>query len=402
MATIHINHVTKAYDPGNADIGRAYGRVVGYAGDRPSRKTPSPTDLPNAQKPPEAVRHNALQNVNLEIRNGETIGILGPSGCGKTTLLKVIAGLIAPDEGTVSYDGKDMRDVPPGERRIGIVFQDYALYPHMESRENIGFFFRLHGRADEIPERVKFVSQIMGIGFEALLGRRPPTLSGGERQRVAVARCIARDPGLFLFDEPFSNLDAKLRSQTRVELKRLLNRFRITGVYVTHDQIEAIALCDRLAIMREGRIEQVGTYQRLVERPDNAFVAEFVGLPPMNLFHGHWTSEGWKGADFGWSLPPERRHAEGSPGIVGVRAGHITLAHTMPPGSQGEMPHARVTLIEPMLSEHVLLIYLNCGATDFAVRVPAPFDVKIGDNLAFALDTDHLTLFDGLSGRRLD
>jgi multiple sugar transport system ATP-binding protein len=173
-------------------------------------------------------------------------------------------------------------------------------------------------------------------------------------------------------------------------------------VYVTHDQIEAIALCDRLAIMREGHIEQVGTYDRLVERPDNAFVAEFVGLPPMNLFHGHWTEDGWQGPDFAWPLPPNRRHQEGHAGILGVRAGNITVGHRLPPNSQGELPHARVTLVEPMLSEHVLLLYMNAGHVDFAVRVPTPFDVKVDDNLAFGFDTNYLTLFDGVNGRRLD
>jgi len=404
MATIRLNNITKNYEPEGADATRAYGRVIGHATDITSRKVANAyrRDLQSAGKPPEPRRREALSHVSLEIRNGETLGILGPSGCGKTTLLKVIAGLIAPDDGIVTYDGVDMRDVSPGERRIGIVFQDYALYPHMKSQQNIGFFFKVHKRTDEIPERVRQVSKIMGIGFDRLLSRKPPTLSGGERQRVAVARCIARDPLLFLFDEPLSNLDAQLRTQTRIELKRLLDRFHTTGVYVTHDQTEAIALCDRLAIMRDGRIEQIGTFERLMEYPENTFVAEFLGTPPMNILSGHWTADGWHNKDLSWLLPPDRRHAEGQRGVLGVRPEHVTVAATLPDNEMGEAPHGRVTLIEPLISERVLLVHLQVGSTGIVARVPNTLDVRNGDNLALTFAPDRVILFDGVSGRRLD
>ncbi len=238
----------------------------------------------------------------------------------------------------------------------------------------------------------------MGIGFDRLLSRKPPTLSGGERQRVAIARCIARDPHLFLFDEPLSNLDAQLRTQTRIELKRLLDRFHVTGLYVTHDQTEAIALCDRLALMREGRIEQIGTFDQLIARPENTFVAGFLGTPPMNLFSGHWTADGWQGKDFAVALPPSLRHAEGQRGIVGIRPQHVQIAPTLP----GDPLRGRVALIEPLVSERVLLVHLESNTTELVARVPITMDVRRGDNLAFAFDLTHLMLFEGISGRRLD
>ncbi|MHB1317750.1 MAG: ABC transporter ATP-binding protein, partial [Anaerolineae bacterium] len=235
----------------------------------------------------------ALEDVTLTIEDGETLAVIGPSGCGKSTLLKVIAGLESPQSGRVLYDGRDMAGIRPGDRGIGMVFQSYALYPHMKGEGNLGFFFRIHKRpTEEMMERIRITADIMGLGFDDLLPRSPKTLSGGQQQRVAIGRCIVRDPSLFLFDEPLSNLDAKLRSRTRVEIKRLLRRFAITSVYVTHDQIEAIALGDRLAVMRVGRIEQVGTYQELRERPANTFVAGFVGMPSMNLVEGYSRSDG--------------------------------------------------------------------------------------------------------------
>ncbi len=400
MTTIRLHNVTKVYQSEGADATRDYGKVIGYATDIASRKaaTEYRHGLQAAGKPPEPRRPDALSHVNLEIRHGETMGVLGPSGCGKTTLLKVIAGLITPDDGTITYDGQDMAHIAPGERRIGIVFQDYALYPHMQSQQNIGFFFKVHKRSEEIPERVRQVSEIMGIGFEKLLSRKPPTLSGGERQRVAVARCIARDPHVFLFDEPLSNLDAKLRTQTRVELKRLLDRFHVTGLYVTHDQVEAIALCDRLAVMRDGRIEQVGSYERLIAWPENTFVASFLGSPPMNVFEGRWTADGWQSKDLSWSLPPDRRHTEGQRGVLGIRPQYVQI-ETGPT----DVPfRGRVTLVEPMVSERVLIVRMESGAEEVVARVPNTLDVRRGDNLAFTFDDAHIQLFDGVSGRRLD
>lgn len=368
MTTIRLVNVTKVY----------------YK----SRITPLVNPYPN-----ETVV--ALDNVNLEIRDGETLSIVGPSGCGKTTLLRVVAGLEPPDSGYVTYDGVDMRDVHPGDRGIGIVFQNYALYPHMESQENIGFFFKLHKREEEIPERVRAVSKIMGIGFNHLLSRRPSKLSGGERQRVAVARCIARDPRLFLFDEPLSNLDAKLRVQTRGELKRILARYATTGIYVTHDQREAIALGDRIAVMRAGRIEQVGAYDDLYRRPVNLFVAEFLGVPPMNTFYGYINDRGeWAGDDFKW--PHVRRDLEEGQRIaLGVRPEHITLQE-----GPDAIP-ATVDLVEPLFSERIRVLYTRIGRTPCQVRVPVDVVVNAGETIPLRFDAGQVHLFDLDTGKRL-
>jgi ABC-type sugar transport system ATPase subunit len=235
----------------------------------------------------------ALDHVNLTIPDGQTIAIVGPSGCGKSTLLRVVAGLEADYTGQVFYDDQEMSDIAPKERYIGMVFQNYALYPHFEGQGNLSFFFKVRKISDkEAEERIRITSEIMGIGFNVLLERKPGTLSGGQQQRVAIARAIVRNPRLFLFDEPLSNLDAKLRKQTRIEIKRLLRRFAITALYVTHDQAEAIALGDQIAVMRGGRIEQVGPFQTLLQTPANTFVASFVGAPPMNLLSGGNVGDG--------------------------------------------------------------------------------------------------------------
>jgi len=230
----------------------------------------------------------ALDNVSLEIENGETMSILGPSGCGKSTLLKVIAGLESVEKGgAVYYKDKDVTTMPPGDRGVGMVFQDFALYPNYKSKGNLSFSFWIRKVAqDKIDERVKETSKIMGIGFNKLLGRMPTTLSGGEQQRVAIGRCIVRHPTIFLMDEPISNLDAKLRVKTRGEIKRLLSQFNITTVYVTHDQTEAISMGDRIAVMKEGEIVQVGMYDELCSGPINRFVADFVAKPSVNFFKG--------------------------------------------------------------------------------------------------------------------
>jgi multiple sugar transport system ATP-binding protein len=233
----------------------------------------------------------SIRNLNLRIPDGRTLVILGPSGCGKTTLLKIIAGLITPDSGEVRYDTVDVKETAPGERRIGMVFQNYALYPHMTARTNVLAYFLFRKKTPELDalarEKYQRTSELMGVELAHLLDRKPRTLSGGEKQRVAVARCITRDPALFLLDEPFSNLDQALREKYRVSLKILLKQFSITTVYVTHDHHEAMLLADLLAIMDRGRIEQIGAYQEIYDRPRNAFVAGFlnrhIGTPPISF-----------------------------------------------------------------------------------------------------------------------
>jgi ABC-type sugar transport system ATPase subunit len=341
----------------------------------------------------EPFRVNALDGVSLEIRHGETMGVLGPSGCGKSTLLRAIAGLIPLTSGTITYDDRDMASVPPHERGIGMVFQTYALYPHLDSKENVSFFLRIRHREEEIPEKVREVSRVMGIGFEKLLSRRPAVLSGGERQRVAVARCIARDPTLFLFDEPLSNLDAKLRVQTRSELRRLISRFKITGVYVTHDQSEALALCDRIAIMREGKIEQVGTAHFLLEHPVSAMVATFFGHPPMNVFDGVMVEDHFHADDFSVKLP-EPRAADGRRISLGLRAAHITLDPNGPVAGE-------VVLVEPAPVTRSVLLYVESSRNKVIAQAPQDAGIHVGDRIRLNLDVSHAHFFDVHTGRRL-
>jgi multiple sugar transport system ATP-binding protein len=242
----------------------------------------------------------SIQNLNVMVPDGKTVVILGPSGCGKTTLLRMIAGLIEPDSGQVRYDGVDVKDVPPGGRRIGMVFQNYALYPHLSSRTNVMSYFHFRKKTAELTAmaaaKYQRTSELMGVELSYLMDRKPTRLSGGEKQRVALGRCITRDPTLFLLDEPFSNLDQALREKYRVNLKTLLKQFNITTVYVTHDHYEALILADVLVIMDRGSIEQVGNYQEIYDRPRNVFVAGFlnrhVGTPPINLIDARHMATG--------------------------------------------------------------------------------------------------------------
>ncbi len=276
----------------------------------------------------------SMQNLNLAIPHGRTMVLLGPSGCGKTTLLRIIAGLIEPDSGEVRYDGRDMKDIPPGERRIGMVFQSYALYPHLKSKANILSYFLFKKKTPELnaeaEAKYKRTSELMGVEIQYLQDRMPATLSGGEKQRVALARCITRDPVLFLLDEPFSNLDQKLREKYRVNLKSLLNQFTITTVYVTHDQNEAMILADSIAIMDVGRIEQIGTYEQLYDRPKSIFVAEFLSpnahTSPINLLEGERVQPGlW---DMRVGARPEDiivATAQAEDGILGTIVSRLNL-----------------------------------------------------------------------------
>jgi ABC-type sugar transport system ATPase subunit len=226
----------------------------------------------------------ALNNVNLTIGEGEIVSVVGPSGCGKSTLLKVVAGLEYPDAGQVLYNDFDVTQVEPQKRGIGMVFQDYALYPTMKGQGNLHYYFEVHQRTqEEMDQRTREVAQIMGVGFEQLASQNTTTLSGGEQQRIAIARCIVRDPLIFLMDEPISNLDAKLRERTRIEIKKMLRKFKVTTLYVTHDQQEAIFMGDRIVVMRKGNIEQIGTFDDLYYTPVNLFVSTFIGSPPMSI-----------------------------------------------------------------------------------------------------------------------
>src|SRR5438874_5264317 len=272
----------------------------------------------------------SIQNLSLTIPDGKTMVILGPSGCGKTTLLKIIAGLIQPDSGDVRYDGVDVKHVRPGDRRIGMVFQNYALYPHLISRANVLSYFLFRKKTPEMTAmaqaKYQRTSELMGVELAYLLDRKPTTLSGGEKQRVALGRCITRDPALFLVDEPFANLDQALREKYRVNLKILLRQFSITTVYVTHDHHEALILADLVAVMDRGRIEQIGTPEEIYDEPKNVFVAGFLnlhtGAPPISLVDATSMPEG-EGLGNAWvGVRPEdveistKERENGTRGIV--------------------------------------------------------------------------------------
>ena len=338
----------------------------------------------------------ALDQVDLLIRDGETVSLVGPSGCGKSTLLKVVAGLIDHDEGQVYFDGQPMAGVPPKDRGIGMVFQNYALYPHMQSLGNLGFTFRVRDREEEIPERVRVTSEIMGVSFEPLLSRRPPTLSGGQKQRVAIARCIVRDPSLFLFDEPLANLDAKLRSRTRLEIRRLLRRFAITSIYTTHEQLEAIALGDRIAVMSGGRISQVGTFSEVYNTPEDAFVAGFIGSPTMNFYCGEIVNGQARFADFAWPLPPalqsQVRAGEGL--MMGIRPEHIDL------GGEEAIP-GLVELVEPLISEQAQIIHVCLGQESCVIKTKQPLRLLPGDRVRLQFDPSRVHFFEVETQQRL-
>jgi multiple sugar transport system ATP-binding protein len=293
-------------------------------------------DVCKTLKEQDRVSTFSIQNLSLRIPDGKTMVILGPSGCGKTTLLKIIAGLIPPDSGEVRYDDVEMKDVPPGDRRIGMVFQHYALYPHLDSRANVLSYFLFKKKTPELDAMAKAkyqrTSELMGVELTDLLDRKPTKLSGGEKQRVALGRCITRDPALFLLDEPFSNLDQALREKYRVNLKILLRQFSITTVYVTHDHYEALILADLLAIMNRGSIEQMGTYQELYDRPKNVFVAGFlnrhIGTPPISFIDARYMAQGQRLGNVRVGVRPEDLEVSGEReegAIRGIITGKVSL-----------------------------------------------------------------------------
>ena len=293
----------------------------------------------------------SIQKLNLRIPDGKTMVVLGPSGCGKTTLLKIIAGLIPPDSGEVRYDGMDVKNVRPGDRRIGMVFQSYALYPHMSSRKNVLSYFLFRRKTPELNALAKAkyerTSELMGVELEYLLDRKPTTLSGGERQRVALGRCITRDAALFLVDEPFANLDQALREKYRVNLKALLRQFSITTVYVTHDHHEALILADFMAVMDRGTIEQVGTPQEIYDKPKNVFVAGFVNLhmgsPPISLVDARHLAQGQRLGDVWVGVRPE--HVE-----MSREQGEDTLSGII--ASTQSFPPMNTTLFTIRVGDH--------------------------------------------------
>ncbi|MFZ0838876.1 MAG: sn-glycerol-3-phosphate ABC transporter ATP-binding protein UgpC [Xanthobacteraceae bacterium] len=336
-----------------------------------------------------------IHGVNVDIGDGEFVVLVGPSGCGKSTLLRMIAGLENITGGVIRIDNRVVNHVPPKERDVAMVFQNYALYPHMTVADNLGFSLKLR-RAPraEIKARVDRAAQILGLS--ALLDRYPRQLSGGQRQRVAMGRAIVRDPKVFLFDEPLSNLDAKLRVAMRTEIKELHQRLETTTVYVTHDQIEAMTMADKIVVMHDGRVEQIGAPLDLYDRPDNVFVAGFIGSPAMNFLHGslrlNGTGEfhGPKGVRLPLAAAPSG--SDGRPVIYGVRPEHFALADD---GTEAE-----VHVVEPTGSE--LQVVAKLGGEEIIAVFRERHQFKPGQMIRLKPDARLVHLFDEATGERLN
>lgn len=347
--------------------------------------------------------HVALEEASFEIADGELLVLVGPSGCGKTTLLRMIAGLESITGGTMRIGDRVVNDVAPKDRDIAMVFQNYALYPHMTVRENLGFGLRLRGVArEEIDRRVAVASDMLGLNER--LEHRPAALSGGQRQRVALGRALVRDPAVFLLDEPLSNLDAKLRLSTRVEIARIHRRLGATMVYVTHDQIEAMTLGQRIVVLNGGVVQQLDTPMNLYNKPANLFVAGFLGSPAMNLFHGTLrradglrldTGEGSMG--LGTQAPALEAYLD-KPVIVGVRPEDL-LAIDDHLGVE-ERLRAHVEVVEPVGNE----VFLNMrhGGAELVARVPPHSAIESGAEVALGFQAERLHFFDPETTARIE
>jgi multiple sugar transport system ATP-binding protein len=342
-----------------------------------------------------------VRGIDLEIADREFIALVGPSGCGKSTTLRMIAGLEEISDGDVLIGGEIVNDLPPRSRNISMVFQSYALYPHMSVRENMGFSLKVAKRpVEEIARRVAEAASILHL--EPLLDRRPSQLSGGQRQRVAMGRAIVRHPEVFLFDEPLSNLDAKLRNEMRTEIKKLHAKVRATVIYVTHDQVEAMTLADRIVIMRDGHIEQVGTPDDVFRRPATRFVAGFIGSPPMNLVDASVADGNIVFANGDrLPLPPAfaKSVAAGQKVVFGLRPDDLyPTGHGLHSGHPSAV-HARemmVNLTEPLGNE--TLVFLDFAGREWVSRMLNPRPLAAGASLPVSFDLSHAHLFDASSG----
>ncbi len=340
----------------------------------------------------------AVHDVSLEVADGEFVVLVGPSGCGKSTTLRMIAGLEEISGGTIRIGDRVVNDVAARDRDIAMVFQNYALYPHMSVRENLAFALRLRKvPAEEITLRVSEASRLLGL--DELLERPPRQLSGGQRQRVAVGRAIVRQPQVFLFDEPLSNLDAKLRVQMRRDIAALRRRLNATTIYVTHDQVEAMTLGDRIVVMKDGRVQQVDAPLAIYQRPVNSFVATFIGSPPMNLVRGRLEEAAFVGEAHGFRLPlaaaghrPAR--PAGHPMVLGVRPEHFTLCGA----GQGEIV-AQVGEVEPLGSETILT--LDAAGVPLTARLDGIAAVRRGATIELAVPPEALHWFDGVTEARV-
>jgi len=332
-----------------------------------------------------------IHGISFDIHDGEFVVLVGPSGCGKSTLLRMLAGLEEISGGEILIDNNVINELESKDRDIAMVFQSYALYPHMTVRENMAFSLRLRkADAHTTDERVNNAARILNL--DALLDRYPRELSGGQRQRVAMGRAIVRDPKVFLFDEPLSNLDAKLRVAMRAEIKALHQRLKTTTVYVTHDQIEAMTMADRIVVMHDGIVEQIGTPLELFDRPGNLFVAQFIGSPAMNVFKGTVQNGAVQALGASWPLPTDvRQVADGTAVHYGIRPSDLSLA------SSGIA--AQVVVIEPTGAETELLVQI--ADQQLVMVIHGRTNVQPGDTVYLQFDAAKAHLFDGHTEQRL-
>jgi multiple sugar transport system ATP-binding protein len=338
-----------------------------------------------------------IHGISFDIQDGEFVVLVGPSGCGKSTLLRMLAGLEEISGGDIAVDDKVVNELESKDRDIAMVFQSYALYPHMTVRDNMAFSLKLR-KADEAmtKERVSNAAKILNL--DALLDRFPRELSGGQRQRVAMGRAIVRDPKVFLFDEPLSNLDAKLRVSMRAEIKALHQRLKTTTVYVTHDQIEAMTLADRIVVMHDGIIEQIGTPLELFDRPGNLFVAQFIGSPSMNVFEGKLRTTGDKpvveALGVNWPVEHVTQGEDSQAVSYGIRPGDISIMES------GQGIPAKVIVVEPTGAETELL--LEVGGTRIVTVMHGRTDAKPDDMVQLHINAGKSHIFEAQTGKRLD
>jgi multiple sugar transport system ATP-binding protein len=345
----------------------------------------------------------AVNNVNLTVHDREFVVLVGPSGCGKTTTLRMIAWLDEISEGEITIDGRLVNDIPPRDRDIAMVFQNYALYPHMTVYQNMAFSLKIRKLPkEEIDGRVREAAKILDI--EELLARKPKALSGGQRQRVAVGRAIVRKPKVFLFDEPLSNLDAKLRVQMRAEISALHSRLQATMIYVTHDQVEAMTMGDRIVVMKGGLIQQTGEPLHLYNHPENLFVAGFIGSPPMNTFAAKIVEEAGlvlaDGGSFRLEVPAraaqELKSRMGEEVVLGVRPEDLLLPEKEEPLKTFQ---AEIRVVEPLGAE--IHIHANTARHAFIARVPPHRSFKVADPIRLMPNPDKILFFDPATGKSL-
>ena len=332
-----------------------------------------------------------LKSIDLEIGDGEFVVLVGPSGCGKSTTLRIIAGLEEATTGEVDIAGCVVNKLEPKDRDIAMVFQNYALYPHMTVRKNIGFGLRTAkmSRAEK-DQRIEEVARILDM--TDLLARKPAQLSGGQRQRVAIGRAMVRDPAVFLFDEPLSNLDAQLRGQMRLEIKKLHQRVRSTIIFVTHDQVEAMTMADRIVIMKDGEIQQVGTPSDVYHKPANTFVARFIGAPSMNMLPGR-AADDTIHLQSGLGFPSSASAATGREVLIGVRPEDLT------PDGGTALVEGRVTVLEPL--GHETLIYVDTGAGEVIAKADGRRPPQVGDTVRLSALPENVHVFDAATGTAL-